>query len=348
MREILHRLPKTDLHCHLDGSVRPATILELGKLLKIKLPADNVKDLTPFVQVAPTCGSLKDFLDVFELIYPLLRDPRSVERIAYELVEDCARENIRHVEARFAPVLQETKTFSTDQVVEAALKGLERGFKDFGATSSVIICLLRSHSPAENSRAFNTLKKFFRAQTDLGKPAVVAVDLAGDEAQYPTRDYASFYEEARSLGIWMTCHAGETAGTENLRSALDLNVHRIGHGTHLIEDKKLVAEVARRKIAIEIGLTSNVRTKSVASLKDHPALAFHRAGVPITLNTDDRGIIGIDLTHEYEQALRLGFTLHELAVLSVSSIDHLFLPADQRRALRLRFENEISALMEKA
>jgi adenosine deaminase len=348
MREILLQLPKTDIHCHLDGSVRPATILELGKLLKLKLPADNVKDLTPLVQVAPTCGSLKEFLDIFELIYPLLRDPRAVERIAYELVEDCAKENIRHVEARFAPVLQEAPGFSTDQVAEAALKGLERGFKDFGTTSSVIVCLLRSHSPEENRRAFNTLKKFFRPQTDLKKPAVVALDLAGDEAQYPTRDYASFYKEAETLGIWTTCHAGETAGTENLRCALELNVNRIGHGTHLLEDKKLMAEVVRRKVALEIGLSSNVRTKSVTSLEGHPALAFHRAGVAITLNTDDRGIIGIDLTHEYEEALRLGFTLQELGQLALSSIDHLFLPEDQRALMRSRFEAEISALMEKA
>ena len=147
MRDLLLKLPKTDIHCHLDGSLRPATVLELARRLKVKLPADNVRELTPFVQVAPTCGSLKEFLDVFEVIYPLLRDPLSVERIAYELVEDCARENIKHVEARFAPVLQETAKFSADQVVEAALKGLRRGFKDFGTTSSIIICMIRSHGP---------------------------------------------------------------------------------------------------------------------------------------------------------------------------------------------------------
>ncbi|MBI3553823.1 MAG: adenosine deaminase [Elusimicrobia bacterium] len=347
MRDILLALPKTDIHCHLDGSVRPATVLELARRLKVKLPADTVEGLLPFVTVAPTCRSLKEFLDVFELIYPLLRDPVSVERIAYELVEDCAKENIRHVEARFAPVLQETSKFSSDQVVEAALKGLRKGFKDFGTTSSVIVCLIRSHGPKENRRAFETLKRMFRPQSRLEEPAVVALDLAGDEARYPTRDYASFYEEAKRLGIWTTCHAGETKGTENLRTALDLCVQRIGHGIHLMEDQKLVAEVVRRKIPVEIGISSNVRTKSVPDLKSHPALDFHKAGVPITLNTDDRGIIGIDLTHEYEEALALGFTLEELAKLAVDSTDHLFLPADQRARLRRRFESEARAALQK-
>jgi adenosine deaminase len=346
MRRELLKLPKTDIHCHLDGSVRPATLLELARRLKIKLPADNAEDLKRFVQVSPTCRSLKEFLDIFELIYPILRDPLSVERIAYELVEDCAKENTRHVEARFAPVLQESAKFPCEQVVEAALKGLRRGFKDFGTTSSIIICMIRSHGPKENRRAFDTLKKFFRAQDTLEEPCVVALDLAGDEARYPTRDYAAFYEEARALGMWTTCHAGETSGTENLRTALDLQVGRIGHGIHLMEDQKLVAEVARRKVPIEIGISSNVLTKSVPDLMSHPALDFHRAGVAITLNTDDRGIIGSDLTREYEQALTLGFTYPELQRLAIDSTDHLFLPAHNRQKLRRRFESEAAAVLQ--
>lgn len=345
IKEALRSLPKTDLHCHLDGSVRPATALELAKKARVKLPADNAEDLRAFVQVSPTCGSLKEFLDVFEIVYPLLRSAHAVERIAYELVEDCAKDNIRHVEARFAPVLQETAAFSTDDVVEAALKGLRRGHKDFGVTSSVIVCMIRSHTAEENRRAFATLKKFFRKQDELAEPRVVALDLAGDEANIPTTLFASFYEEAKALGIGTTCHAGETPGTEEIKTALSLGVDRIGHGTHLVEDEALMREAARRKVPLEVALTSNVLTKSVAGIESHPALRFHRAGVPVTLNTDDRGIIGSDLTFEYEQALRLGFTLPELAALSAASIGHLFLPDGPRRALRRRFEQENAAIL---
>lgn len=348
MNDILRRLPKTDIHCHLDGSVRPATILDMARRLKVKLPASNLKDLTPFVQVAPTCGSLKEFLDVFHLIYPLLRDAVSVERIAYELAEDCAKDTIRHVEVRFAPSLQETASFSTDAVVEAALKGLRRGFLDFGTTSHVIVCLFRSHGPKENRKAFKTLKKFFNPGPKRGEPAVVGLDLAGDEARYPTMEYAAFYEEAKALGIYTTCHAGETKGTQNLKAALELDVMRIGHGIHLFEDPYLLREVVRRKVPLEIGISSNVRTKAVKDLESHPALHFFRAGVPITLNTDDRGIIGIDLTHEYAEALRLGFTIDELSRLSAASVDHLFLPPDQREKLRLEFEAENRALLQEA
>jgi adenosine deaminase len=344
-RALLLKLPKTDIHCHLDGSLRPRTVLELARGLGVKMPADTVEELTPFVQVAPTCRSLKEFLDVFHLLYPLLQNEKAVERIAYELVEDCAKENIRHVEVRFAPVLQETKTFSTDQVVEAVLRGLSRGFRDFKTTSSVIICLFRSHGPEQNRRAFETLKKFFKADAKPEEPAVVGVDLAGDEARYPTMDYAAFYEEAKGLGIWTTCHAGETVGTKNLEAALALSVMRIGHGIHLMEDVKLMGEVVRRRVPLEIGISSNVRTKSVPDFESHPALSFHRAGVPITLNTDDRGIIGIDLTHEYEEALRLGFSLQEVAEISLESVDHLFLPKPEREKLRRRFDAEIKAVL---
>lgn len=342
-RKLLHRMPKTDIHCHLDGSLRPATVLELAKELKVKMPADTVRDLTPFVQVPPTCRSLKEFLDVFDLLYPLLRNAKAVERIAYELVEDCARENIRHVEVRFAPVLQETKSFGVDQVVEAALKGLRRGWRDFGTTSTVIICLFRSHGPKANRKAFNVLKKYFQ-DSDSAEPRAVGLDLAGDEARYPTMDYAEFYQEARRLGIYTTCHAGETSGTKNLAAALELGVMRIGHGTHLMESLKLLHEVVRRGVPLEIGISSNVRTKSVPDLESHPALDFHKLGVPITLNTDDRGIIGIDLTHEYEEALKLGFSLKELALLSLGSVDHLFMSRAGRLKLRRRFESEISSL----
>lgn len=348
MRDFFFKLPKTDLHCHLDGSLRPQTVLELARKYDVKLPADNVRDLTPHVQVAPTCRSLKEFLDVFHLLYPLLVHADAVERIAYELVEDCAKENIRHVEARFAPSLQAHDKFRTDAVVEAVLKGLRRGCKDFGTTSSVIICLFRSHGPRENRWAFDSLKKYFNPNAKLEEPSVVGVDLAGDEARYPTMEYADFYREAKEKGIWMTCHAGETEGTANLEAALELDVHRIGHGTHLLDSQKLMKEVVKRGVPLEVGISSNVRTKSVPSFEEHPAPKFHKAGVPITLNTDDRGILGIDLTHEYEEATKLGFTAEQLAKISLDSVDHVFLPASERAKLKARFKAEIDGLLASA
>lgn len=341
---VLRSLPKTDIHCHLDGSLRPATVLELARERKVRLPADNLEDLIPHVQVAPTCRSLKEFLDVFHVIYPLVRDAGAVERIAYELLEDCAADNIRHVEVRFAPALQAHEKFTIDEVIEATSKGLRRGLEDFGVTSGIIICLFRSHGPKENRAAFEAVKKFFRKDNGLDRPGVVGMDLAGDEARYPTIQYADFYEEARKLKIPTTCHAGETVGTANLKAALALDVHRIGHGIHLHEDPALMKEVVRRGVPLEIGITSNVRTKGVPSLQEHPAIDFFRGGVKITLNTDDRGVIGIDLTHEYETARRMGFSIDDLKKISLGSIDHLFLPERDKSRLRARFEAELAGM----
>jgi adenosine deaminase len=326
MRERLRALPKTDLHCHLDGSVRPSTALELGA------KADSPERL----RVSPTCGSLKEFLDVFTAIYPVLRSERAVERIAYELLEDCAADGIRYVEARFAPELQATAKFPASAVLEAAQRGLRRGFRDFGVASRVIVCLLREMSCVENARAFSALKKAFRPDAPLSEPAVVALDLAGDEAAIPLGDNARFFEEAKSLGIRTTCHAGET-GTGDLDAVFALGVDRIGHAAKLHERPDLMAEAARRKLPLELNLTSNVFTKAAKTLKEHPARRYHEAGIPISFNTDDRAMMGIDLTHEYEAALQLGFSLDELAAIARGATAHAFLPRAAREELADRF-----------
>jgi adenosine deaminase len=338
LKSNLKKLPKVDIHCHLDGSLRVKTVLELAKSARVKLPASTEKELQPLVQVAPTCRSLAEFLTVFHLLYPLLRSFDAVERIAYELVEDCAAENIRHVEARFAPLLQATEKFPAEQVVEAALKGLARGEKDFGVSSGAIICLFRSHSPAVNRKAFEAAMTFY------GK-GVVGLDVAGDEAKHPTMEFSEFFEEANERGMWTTCHAGETKGTENLRAALDLHVSRIGHGTHLLEDEALVREVVKRQTPLEIGLSSNVRTKAVPSLEEHPIRELYRLGVPVTLNTDDRGILGIGLTDEYELAASLGFSPAELARITLTGVDSLFMDESKKKALRSRFERELKQVL---
>ena len=327
MRELLRKLPKVDLHCHLDGSVRPATALELGA------KADSPERL----RVSPTCGSLKEFLDVFNAIYPVLRSERAVERIAYELAEDCAADGIRYVEARFAPELQATKDFPASAVLEAAQRGLRRGFRDFGVASRVIVCLLREHGHAENARAFSALKKAFRPDAPLAEPAVVGLDLAGDEASIPLGENAAFFEEAKRLGIYTTCHAGET-GTGDLDAAFALGVDRIGHAAKLHERPDLMAEAARRQLPLELNLTSNVFTKAAKTLKEHPARRYYDAGIPVSFNTDDRAMMGIDLTHEYGRALELGFTPAELAAVARAATGHAFLSCDARHQLREKFD----------
>jgi adenosine deaminase len=335
--ELLWELPKVDLHCHLDGSLRPRTVLELAQERGVKLPAGTVEELTPHVQVGAACATLEECLNVFKTVYPLLRDAAALERVAYELCEDSASENIRHLEVRYAPMLNAAPGFGPQETVEAVLRGLRRGRQDFGVSSGVILCLFRSHGSKENRAAFETLKRFYRADAGLDSPSVVGMDLAGDEGRFPIREYAEFFEEAAALEIPATCHAGETPGTSNLKDALELGVRRIGHGTQLPTDPDLVAEVAKRRLPIEISLTSNLRTSAVSDLRSHPARELYRRGVRLSFNTDDRGLFGIDLTHEYGLALEAGFTFPELRAIALDSLEQLFLPEHEIAALRGRF-----------
>jgi len=202
----------------------------------------------------------------------------------------------------------------------------------------VIICLFRSHSPKENRKAFGLAKKHY------GR-GVTGIDLAGDESLYPTKDFAEFFEEANHLDFFTTCHAGEVKGLDNLRSALEFKVHRIGHGIHLMEDEKLLKEVVQRQVPLEIGLTSNIRTHTVSDYSLHPLRRFFAAGVPVSINTDDRGIFGIDLVHEYEAAMtHLRFSPEEILRIASDSIGHLFLDEERKSHLRHSFEQEVSKL----
>ncbi|MBI4346558.1 MAG: adenosine deaminase [Elusimicrobia bacterium] len=313
----LREIPKVELHCHLDGALRPATILELGRAQGVRLPADRLPELIRHVQVTKPC-TLTECLKVFDLVLPLLQDADSLARAAYELVEDSAQDNIRHLEVRFAPALHGSRGLSTDDAVAAVLRGLARGHARFGVSTGVIVCLLRGLPESRNAAAFESLRRAYGS-------GVVGLDLAGDESRFPIDAYAKFFERARELGIPATCHAGESR-VQEIRAALDLGVARLGHATRLCDDASLLGEVARRGVAIEVNLTSNVRTGSVPSIESHPARTWFEAGIPLSLNTDDRGLFGIDLTHEYDQALLAGFTREELERLANGAMRQAFLP----------------------
>ena len=196
----LRLLPKVELHCHLDGSLRPATILELARERGVRLPAGTIEGIRPHVQVHGPC-SLGECLAVFERVYPLLRDAAALERVAYELCEDSAADNIRHLEVRYAPMLNAAPGFSPEATVEAVLRGLRRGREAFGVSSGVILCLIRSHGARENGAVMSVLKRYYRSSNGLRTPNVVGMDLAGDEFRFPTRLYSDFFEQARALGI---------------------------------------------------------------------------------------------------------------------------------------------------
>ncbi|MFA5778647.1 MAG: adenosine deaminase [Elusimicrobiota bacterium] len=336
--EVLKKIPKVELHCHLDGSVRTSTILELAKKQKVKLPTENVEELNKYVQVSPDCRSLTDFLQAFEFFYPLLQTPYAVEKIGYELCEDAASENIKYLEVRFAPFLQASENFKITDVVKICLDGLRQGSRDFKIGVGLILCCYRSNPEEANITTVELAKKY----ADYG---IVALDLAGDETRYPTRDFAEPFVLAKKYKIPFTVHAGESAGAESIREAVELGASRIGHGVHLIDDTNLMEEIKEKEIPLEMCITSNIQTHVVADFESHPIKKFYDNGVIVTINTDDRSVSGIDLTNEYNVAVnRLGFDVSDLIKIIHNGINALFIPDKNKAELNKIFKTEINAL----
>ena len=288
--------PKIDLHLHLDGAIRVPTIAELGDELGIQLPTYDPKKLAKFVQVDRDCRSLTDFLKRFEVFYPILPHAKTQERIAYELCEDCARDNVIYFETRFAPALACDEKFTMEDAVVAALEGLRCAQRDFGVRCGLILCCYRSVTLQQNIDTVKLAHKY------RGK-GVVGIDLAGDELHYPAAPHAEAFALARKLELPITIHAGEGGKAENIREAVfDHGATRIGHGVALERDLELLKQVRDQGTVFEICLTSNLQTCSVPSLQEHPFQKFLDEKVRVTLNTDDPAISNITLTDELELA----------------------------------------------
>lgn len=339
--DFLARMPKVETHVHLDGTLSPATILRLAKAQSYApLSAKTEEELRRLAVVSDPRESLAAVLKAFETFYPLLKTAHALELVARELLAAAARENVRYVEVRYAPALNAAPGFSERHSLEAVLKGLKAGEKATGVGWGVILCLFRGHDLKANEAVLD-LAATFQSR------GVAGVDLAGDEGRHPLKDAAELFRAAKSIGLATTVHAGEVSGSSDLELALELGIDRISHATLLAEKPALAAEIAKRGVSIETNLTSNVRTGAVRRLKDHPARGWFERGIRITPSTDDPGVFGITLTGEYALMKdELGFTVPELAQVTLQGIEALFLDAAGKKALRARFERELDWLLD--
>jgi adenosine deaminase len=330
-------LPKIDLHLHLDGAIRVPTIAELAQELGVKLPTYDPKKLAKFVQVSRDCRSLGDFLKRFEVFYPILPHAKTLERIAYELCEDCKRDNVIYFETRFAPALASSKNFPMQAAVEAALEGLRRGQRDFNVKCGLILCCYRSISVQENIETVKLAHKF----RDNG---VVGIDLAGDENRFPAAPHAEAFALARKLEIPVTIHAGEGKNADNIREAVfDFGAARVGHGISLQHDAELLKRVRDRGTVFEICVTSNLQTQSVPSISAHPLPKFVRENLRVTLNTDDPAISNITLTDELALAHReLKISKKSLENCALTAADAAFAPKSVRENVKKTVEKSWS------
>jgi len=336
--EQLRRIPKAELHCHLDGSVRPSTLLELGREYKVRMPRDSADSLREYMLVSDA-KSLEDYLERFEVTVSVMQTAEAIERIAYELGADAAADGVRYIEVRNAPILNSRGRLEMGEALEAQLKGLDRAEKDYGIVARSIVCSLRQ-LPPETSLELAQLAVAYKHR------GVVAFDLAGGEAGYPASAHGDAFAYARKHNLAVTIHAGEGDGARSVRDAVHkCGANRLGHATRLIEDPELTQYVNDRRIGLEICLTSNVQTHAAKSYESHPLRNYFDRGMNLTLNTDNRLMSGTTLTDEYLFAAKhLDFSLDELCTLALNGFESAFLPWEQRVKLLAEVSQEMAAL----
>ena len=296
MNMIDPNLPLIDLHRHLDGSVRLETILDLGLKHNLPLPARDLEGLRPYVQVTEPQPGVMAFIAKFEWMIRVLVDYDAVRRIAYENVEDAQNEGIDYIELRFSPwFMAEPHGLDPVGVVEAVVDGVEAGARDTGVRVGLIGILSRHYGP---DIAWKELDALLRQRDHF-----VALDLAGDEANWPGELFVEHFKRARDAGWRVTVHAGEAAGPESVWQAIrDLGAERIGHAVRASEDPALLDYMIEQGVGVEANLTSNVQTSTVPDYASHPLKSWLEQGLLATINTDDPGISAIDLPYEYNVA----------------------------------------------
>ncbi|MDX2192957.1 MAG: adenosine deaminase [Gemmatimonadales bacterium] len=325
--EVFQALPKTDLHVHLDGSLRPATLVDLAQRAGVPLPTTDPAALARHMLV-DDAAHLDDYLARFELTIAVLQDAEALERVAYEMVEDAAQDGVSRLEVRNCPLLNTRRGLTLDEAIVAQCRGLARGAEAFGVSTGLINCSLRHYDPADSVRIAEASVR----HRDAG---VVAFDLAGGEAGRPPGPHGPAFDVAREGMLGITVHAGEAAGPDSIREALfRCHAMRLGHGTRLIEDPALLAYVRDRQVPIEINLTSNVQTRAVRSLAEHPLRRYLDEGLAVTLCTDNWLMSGVSLTDEYEAAqAALGLGDDEVVLLMRHGLAASFAPWPERQRL---------------
>jgi len=336
-KDELRRWPKVELHVHLDGCLRPQTMLELARAQGIRLPAETPAALADAMAVKHA-KSLEEYLTKYAITLSVMQTAAALERIAYEFVLDAAAEHVRYVEVRYSPLLHRP-ALTLAQAIEAPLRGFDRAQRETGTKVGVIVCGIRTMPPA-------TSLELAQAAADYRAAGVVAFDLAGPERDHAAADHRAAFAYAAQHGMACTCHAGEGDGPESIRQALHVcGAQRIGHGTRLGEDPGLLDEVVERGIPLEMCLTSNVHTHVVDAVTSHPFRRYLERGVRVTLSTDSRLMDGITLTDEYYAAhAGLGLTREQVARVVLNGCDAAFLPEPEKVALIARVQNELEAL----
>lgn len=324
-------LPLLDLHRHLDGNIRPATIWQLADQNNIALPTAQFEEFIPYVQVQHSEADLLAFLKKLDWGVSVLKSLDDIKRVAYENVEDAFNAGLHYAELRFSPYyMAMNHQLSIADVVAAVVDGVQTGMKSFNIKINLIGILSRTFGVKQCQLELEALLTH--------KEQLVAIDLAGDEYNFPGELFIEHFKQVRNAGLQVTVHAGEAGGAKSVWQAItELGATRIGHGVATIEDEKLMAYMVNNNIAIESCLTSNFQTGTVKDLSQHPLKQFLDFGLKACLNTDDPAVQGIEIKHEFTLAENtLHFTDIEISQLQKNAVDVSFLSNNEKAALLSR------------
>jgi adenosine deaminase len=333
---VFQKLPKTDLHVHLDGSLRVSTLLELAEQQGVALPEQTPEGLRAALHCGENTGSLLEYLKAFDITLSVMQTEDALYRSAYELAQDAAAENVRYMEVRYSPMLHLRKGLRQVAVVEAVLAGLRQAYQDHGIESNVIICGIRNISP-ESSLEMARLAVAYKTR------GVVGFDLAGAEYDHPAKHHKEAFQLIRNNNIACTIHAGEAFGPESIAQALHVcGAHRIGHGCRLREDGDLLHYINDHRIPLEVCPSSNVQTGAVASLATHPLKLYLDLGVRVTVNTDNRLITDTTVSKELWLChTQMGLAPADIARLILAGFKSAFLPFHIKQAYLRRIAGEL-------
>jgi adenosine deaminase len=334
--EFFRQLPKTDLHVHLDGSLRLETILDLARIHDVELPSTDPAELRQAMNLGQNCGSLVEYLKAFDVTLRVMQHEEALYRVAYELAEDAARENVRYMEVRYSPMLHTRSGLKLTGVVEAILAGLRAAHDTLGVESAVILCGIRNIS-AESSLEMAELAVAYKGR------GVVGFDLAGAEYDHPAKHHRKAFQLVRDNNINTTIHAGEAYGPESIAQALHVcGAHRIGHGVRLRENGDLLHYINDHRIPLECCPSSNVQTGAVRDLASHPLKLYFDLGLRVTINTDNRLVTDTTVSHElWHCHTKMGMSLRDIKTMIVAGFKSAFLPFHVKQAYLRRVTEEL-------
>lgn len=316
-----------DLHLHLDGAITADIARKLANMQGIELEAKSDDELNAMLRVPSDCKNLMEFLKCFALPCKLLQTKEAISEAVYLVLEKCKNDGCVYVEIRYAPQLHTDKGLCQEDAIQAAIEGLKRS----DMRANLILCCMRAKDNHEANLETVRLAGKYLVKTG----GVVAVDLAGAESLIPAIEFKYIFDEANKLGVPFTIHAGEDGGADNVRLAIEFGASRVGHGVHINEDMSVVELVKNKGICLEMCPTSNIQTCSVSSMDKHPVVEYLKAGLKVTINTDDPAIEGTTIGREFE-IIKEYFDLDAAMIkqLMLNAVDAAFTSDEVKEELR--------------